>query len=179
MLDPSCVLPFTESSIHYPFEDFEDLDYDGRICNFWMISETWESLNIDLTTRLSRLVTGITLFLGMMIATSNKILKDAHTEGLLDSLVSALLVSCGYLASFGIHIATFRYCPEDVSNDAIEERTITEQWKVVGYILDLVTRLVAGLEELKYIFLSIELNDSQEFLPHLVPAIKKTGIAIS
>ena len=32
-MDSACVLPFMESSIRYPVEDFEDLGIEGKMCN--------------------------------------------------------------------------------------------------------------------------------------------------
>ena len=60
-LDPACVLLFTESRIHYPVEDFEDLNYEERMSNTAMVLKSRESLDIDLATRLSGSVTDITL----------------------------------------------------------------------------------------------------------------------
>ena len=46
--------------------------------NEGMVSESWESLNTGLATRLSMSVTYITLFFGMMLANYDQILKDAQ-----------------------------------------------------------------------------------------------------
>ena len=38
-LDPTCILPFTESSICYPVKDFEDLNYaEGSLMQRWSLS---------------------------------------------------------------------------------------------------------------------------------------------
>ena len=92
-----------------------------------MASESWESLNTDLTTRLSGLVTDITLHVKMMLATGNRILKDAHMEEFLDSLATAISVSCGSLLSFSINIATSRYFVEEESVGFIEEEHTIEE----------------------------------------------------
>ena len=70
--------------------------------------------------------------------------------------------------TFSVHIGISRYCTENVSVDGVEERTTAEQWNVIEQIMVIETRVVVGSAELKEINLSIELNDSREFLPHLV-----------
>ena len=107
---PDCFVPFTVSTICYPAEDFEDPDHTRRITNADMISKSWESLDAKFTTtKLSRSVTDITLFFEMMLATCDQILQDAHIEGLLDLLASAIISSCGRLVTFSVHIGTSRY----------------------------------------------------------------------
>ena len=82
----------------------------------------------------------------------------------MDSLDSTILKSYGRVASFSVHMRTSRCCTENVSMDGIKERTTAEQWKMVRQIMILVTRVVAGLVDLNEINLSVELNDSREFL---------------
>ena len=90
-----------------------------------------------------------------MLATYKTILQDTHTEGLLDSLASAILSSCGCLTTFSVHIGASRYYMEDESADGIKERTTNEQWKVIGKIMTLVTRVVSSLAVLQEITLSL------------------------
>ena len=79
-VEPAYVSPFMESRIYYPGEDLEELDGERRVYNKGMALESGESVNTDLTARLSRLVTDIELHFKMMLATSNRIFVDAYTE---------------------------------------------------------------------------------------------------
>ena len=118
-----------ESIICYPGKDFEDFDGEGRMYNNGVVSESWELLDNDLTTRLSGSVKDITLHFEMMMATCDRILKDTHMEKLLDSLITVILVSCGCLSSFSIHLSNSWYFTEKGSDNDMEEHTMEEQWK--------------------------------------------------
>ena len=58
---------------------------------------------------------------------------------------------------------------DENDNDASEGDTMEEQWRVVDQIVALVTRVVRYLPALDKISLSVEVNDTQKFLPHMVP----------
>ena len=71
------------------------------------------------------------------------------------------------LVTFSVHIGTSRYYTDDEIVDGIEEHITDEQWKVIGKIMVLITRVLSGLVVLMEVTLSLKLNNSGEFLPHL------------
>ena len=128
----------------------------------------WESLNAKFIIRLSPLVLDITLNFGKMLATCNQTLQCAHIEGLLDFVTRAILYSCTQLETFSVHIETPRNYTEVAHNkEGFEVSTTEEQWKVIRQIMVLVTEVTSISMTLGRVTLSIQLNDSRKFPPHL------------
>ena len=96
-------------------------------------------------------------------------------EALLDTLVERITTVCLQLSKFRISIDASRNKEWVEEQEELDLPTTDVQWRVIEQIRGLVVRVVQSSESLSTLDITINLKDSQEFLPYVIRSPYTSG----
>ena len=131
-------------------------------------TQAWANLRPGLIARLTKGVTDLTLDFAAMMLVSDVSLQESYTDESLEALAERIMSICIYLLTFRITIDTARNKEWGEDQEDLALPTSDVQWGMIEQILGMVARVVEASETLCIFDITINLKDSQVFVPRVI-----------